>query len=122
MPRALIFLGCWSFVLWLLARDTHKRTGVSSAIWIVVAWVSIIASRSVSSWFGFGGAVDQAQAYDEGSAVERLVYFLLIAVGVLILARRGATIGVLFKHNRCLVWFFLYWLASALWSEHALVA
>jgi hypothetical protein len=111
------------YILWQLVRDTRRRAGVSGAVWSVVIWAAMIGSRPISTWFNFfGGAGGQAEAYDEGSPVERLVYFALIAYGLLTLYRRHVSLREVIRSNRWLSVFFLYWLCSVVWSDAPFVS
>jgi exopolysaccharide production protein ExoQ len=123
MSQQAALLLTFFYILWLLAQDVRRRPGLSKAVWLAVFWVVIIGSRPVSTWFSFsGGAGGQAEAYDEGNPVERLVYFFLIGAGMFVLARRGVQWKDVMRSNRWLFVFFLYWGASILWSDAPFVA
>ena len=121
MNKTIALIGCWTFIVWLLALDTRRREGVSKSLWIVVAWVAIIGSRSVSSWFGLGGAHDQAQTYDQGNPIERMVYFLLIGAGVMVLIQRKVSLARFFRQNQWVTMLFGFWLLSLAWSDAPLI-
>jgi len=44
-------------ILWLFVMDKKRRSGISSALWLVVIWVSILASRRASEWLAGGTAL-----------------------------------------------------------------
>src|ERR1700751_3150618 len=69
--------------LFYLNRDKSVRT--SRALWISVIWLWIFGSRSVSLWLS-GGSPDPSA---EGTSIDTLVYSLLLASGIVVLARRG---------------------------------
>lgn len=120
MPPQLALIGCWAFVLFWLVRDARRRGKVSFGAWNVALWVALIGSRPVSTWFDFGGG--GAEAYDEGNPFERMVYFVLIFNGLVILFRRGVKLGLAVQANRWLFVFFLYWACSVLWADIPIVA
>lgn len=110
------------YILWLSVRDARRRAGVSGIVWIVVIWAAMIGSRPVSTWFSFFSSGGQAEAYDEGSPVERLVYFALIALGMFTLYRRQVSMREVMRSNQWLVIFFGYWLCSVVWSDAPFVS
>jgi hypothetical protein len=111
------------YILWLFVRDIRIRFGVSGAVWAVVIWVAMIGSRPVSTWFMVsGGDGGQAVAYDEGSPIERLVYFALIALGLFTLFWRNVSLREIIGANQWLAVFFLYWLCSVVWSDAPLIS
>ena len=63
-------------ISWLLIRDSRRRPGLSTGLWLVVLWVTMIGSRSVSTWFYYSGDMAVAQSYDAGTPGERAVYFV----------------------------------------------
>ncbi len=114
----LLFLG---LVVWLWKRDVQRRPSVSSASWIVVAWVVVCASRPVSEWFQSGQAAT-VDAYLEGSPADRATFLVLIAIGIFVLMQRQVAFGKLIQSNRWLFIFYAYCLASVLWSDYPFVA
>lgn len=117
---ALIFV---AFSVWLLASDIRRREGLSKALWVVVFWIALLGSRPVTSWFGesyqSGGL---AQSYDEGNPIERMVYLVLIAFGLMVLRRRRVRLLQFARENRWLFVFLLYWSCSILWADSPLIA
>src|ERR1700694_3193300 len=84
IPQLVLFVSL--FLFWKLIRwDVRQRKGVSAAIWIPTLWVGIIASRSLSHWVGFGGGEDSL----EGSPLDRLFYFGMIFLALVVVHRRG---------------------------------
>jgi len=112
-----------AYILGLFFIETRRRTGLSGALWSVVIWAVVIGSRPVSTWFSFGGAgASAAEGYDSGNALERWIYFILIAYGLLTLWRRGVRWGEVIRSNPWLFLFFLYWGLSVVWSEVPFIA
>jgi O-antigen ligase len=58
----------------------------------------------------------------EGSPVDRAVFSVLIAIGVIILARRGSRIMPLLRDNLPILLYFGYCLISIAWSDYGFVA
>ncbi len=107
---------------WLLRRDVRRRTGVSRGLWVVVLWVIMVSSRSVSMWFNYGGYTMEAESYDSGNPIERATYFLFIAIGAYILYRRRLSLGEVIRANRWIFVFYLFWMFSTLWADSTLIA
>ena len=105
------------YILWLFVNETRRREGVSWSVWAVVVWVTMLGSRSVSTWFDYGGDATVAQGYDEGSPLERTVYFALILYLLVVLMRRGVRWGEVMASNTWLLAFFFYWGLSVLWAD-----
>ncbi len=112
--------GC--YILWLFLNDARRRQGISPALWSVVAWITLLGSRPVSTWFSVGGGEGSAESYDEGNPFERSVYFVLILHGVIVLARRGVRLREVIAANGWLFAFFLFWGLSILWADASFVA
>jgi len=105
--------------LFLLDRDPRART--SKALWLPVLWLSLAASRMaiLSAAFGVNiGEASSAQEMLEGSPFERFVFSVLVAISLIVLARRGWKVGRLLSANGAIVLFLLYCGASMLWSDH----
>src|SRR5436190_11655874 len=122
MTRQLALLICVSFIAWLFARDRRLRPMTSGALWIPLVWILIIASRPVSFWIGGGILIDKPDDYVDGSPVDRNVFFLLIATGLVVLFRRGVNWSDLIGNNRCLFAFFFFCGISAIWSDYPFVS
>src|SRR6266581_3098608 len=106
--------------LFLLDRDRTPR--VSPALWIPVAWVFLAGSRMVSEWLEPARAMQSADQYLEGSPLDPLVLTGLLAAGLAVLVARGPRAGTLLRANGPILFFFLYCVLSALWSDYPDVA
>ncbi len=106
--------------LFYLDRDRTSR--VSKGLLVPFLWLLIIASRPVSMWFQSGPTVSQEQAYEEGSPIDAAVYGCLIALGLVVLSRRGARVRQYLGANPAIVLFLLYCGVSIAWSDYSFVA
>jgi hypothetical protein len=94
MPPQLASLVCIIFIGGLFWLDRDRKARTSGALWLPVLWLTIIASRTASSWmaiFGFGNvasSMNSAQAYLEGSPFDASFYAVLTALGVIVLLQR----------------------------------
>src|SRR2546430_7198010 len=85
--------------------------------------MAMIGSRPVSTWFStVGGTGAQAEAYDEGNPIERVIYFVLIAHGLFTLNRRSVSLREIIIANKWMAVFFVYWLFSIMWSDAPLIS
>ena len=122
MPRQLALITCVVFVLWLLARDRKLRPMSSGALWLPLLWLVIIGTRPVSYWFGAGLRVETPDDYLDGSPFDRIVFLLLLAMGIVVLVRRGVDWRRIFLSNRWVFAFFLYCAVSIIWSDYPFVS
>jgi exopolysaccharide production protein ExoQ len=110
-----VALVVWLIFLWFLLRLSKDRTQ-SAALWLPVIWLLIISSRLPSQWLSpHDGSL--AQAFEEGSALDRTVYLSLIVIGLGVLGRRSPQWGEIVSLNFALVLFLLFALASVTWSD-----
>jgi exopolysaccharide production protein ExoQ len=106
------------YIAWLFALEIRRRGSTSSTLWVVVLWAALIGSRPVASWFNVDSNVwSAAAAYDQGDPLERMVYSVLIVLGLVILAKRNVRIERVIRANKWLIVFFLYWGLSAFWAD-----
>jgi exopolysaccharide production protein ExoQ len=111
--------------LFMFGRDPEART--SKALWIPVLWLLISGSRPVSLWLaiaGFGNAVSLAspEQYLDGSPVDRLVFAILLAAGLIVLIGRRRQVGAFLRANGPILLFFSYCALSTFWSDYTFVA
>jgi O-antigen ligase len=110
------------FVPALLARDARERPHPSSPVWLVLAWVVLVASRPATSWlFGPDPTLDLPGSRDDGRPLEALVYLSLIVAGVMVLLRRSVSWGTVVAQNGWLVALYVFWLTTVLWSDYPLI-
>ena len=111
-----VALVVWLIFLWFLLRLSKDRTQ-SAALWLPVIWLLIISSRLPSQWLNADSGSSVAQAFEEGSALDRTVYLSLIVIGLGVLGRRSPQWGEIVSRNFALVLFLLFALASVTWSD-----
>lgn len=103
---------------WLIKRDVARREGISGAIWIPTIWMAIIGSRPVSMWVGFGGGSSTM----DGSPLDGLIFFILIAAAYIVLSRRGLNWSVVIAENWPIFLFYGFLLVSVLWANSSFVS
>ncbi|HEX2712748.1 MAG TPA: hypothetical protein VHM88_11060 [Candidatus Acidoferrales bacterium] len=106
--------------LFVLDRDPRART--SRALWVPLAWLTIIATRPVSLWLGMAPPLEVPDQYLEGSPLDAAVFAGLLAIGLIVLASRGRQVATLIRANWPILLFFLYCAISTLWSDYPIVA
>lgn len=107
-----------ALVIFLFRRDFRERPEVTGAIWLPTVWIFIIASQPVSTWLAVLGLPTLGgTTVEEGSSLDALVFFALIASGIFVLARRQIRLSEIVQNNRWLVAFLLYCLLAVLWSD-----
>src|SRR6267143_2078685 len=113
---------CGLFILALFLLERDRKSGVSSALWIPVAWLSISASRFVAQWLGgvqSGEAVDQ---YVEGNPLDASIFVGLMAAGLGVLLARRKPARTFLGANGPLLVFFFYCAVSVLWSDYPFIS
>jgi O-antigen ligase len=101
--------------LFYLNRDKSART--SKALWIPVIWFWILGSRSVSIWLGISSLRPTVDQLEEGSPTDAVVFGLLLASGLLVLARRRRLSVLVIKGHWPIIVYFAYCLMSVVWSD-----
>lgn len=119
MNPSIATLICVAGIAGLFFLDRDKSIHTSPGLWLTVAWIWIIGSRSVSDWFGLTPA---NQSAGEGSPFDAAVFGILLILAIIVLIRRGRiTVDCLKKSWPVLV-YFAYCLLSVLWSDFADIA
>lgn len=108
-------------ILGLFALDRDRSHLTSKALWIPVLWLLIGASRPVSAWLQVAPP-SSADAYLDGSPVDRFVFTCLLAAGLIVLFTRANRVGTLLRENQLILLFFGYCAVSVLWSDYPDVA
>lgn len=117
MPPIVALALCLVGILVLLWRESRVRPGVSAASWIPTLWLLILGSRSVGQWLHLTAPVDAADAYVDGSPVDRMVFLFLMVSSVVVLVYRRFALGRLVMQNKIWVLFFVYCGLSVAWSD-----
>jgi exopolysaccharide production protein ExoQ len=102
------------FGLFWLDRDRTVRT--SKALWLPVIWIWIVGSRPVSAWLGITSTEGASQIL-EGSPLDRAIYQVLLAIGIIVLIGRKSRTSALLRANWPIILYFSYCLLSVLWSD-----
>ncbi len=108
---------CIWFIVHCFRQDFRENEEASSALWVPLLWMFLAGSRYVSSWLSLGGPGDSGVSYDEGSPVDRLVFFALLMAGLVILKRRRLNWGQILSCNKLLATYVFFCLISILWSD-----
>jgi exopolysaccharide production protein ExoQ len=123
LPPQLVLLVILGGIFYLFRRDFRQKPNVTSAIWLPIVWLLIIASRPVTQWLAiFGVPIGGTISLEEGSSLDALVFLGLIASGVYVLRNRGIKLHDVVKENRWLMAFFLYCFLAIFWSDYPVVS
>jgi exopolysaccharide production protein ExoQ len=110
---------CFGVAILVLSRLARNNTRpVSWALWIPLAWLLIGSSRPLSEWFL---GLQQGANYEEGTPLDRTVLTILLALGLYVLYQRMPRVKAILRANLPIILFFLYCLASVLWSDFPFV-
>jgi exopolysaccharide production protein ExoQ len=122
MPPRLASLLTVIFIAFLFRRDMRERPNVTGALWLPTAWLFIIGSRYVSQWLALFGILPDGSSVEEGSPLDAVVFFSLIAAGLYVLTRRGVNFSDFAANNRLLTLFLIYCFLAITWSDYPLVS
>lgn len=109
-----------SFILAALIIDMRQKPYKPIALWVPLIWYALVTSRNVSYWIDVSPQKRFMPAdYLSGNPIDRMVYSILITVGILIVIKRRACLVQIVRSNKWLFAFFCYMGISILWSEYA---
>jgi exopolysaccharide production protein ExoQ len=120
-PLLAAFLTC-AFIVFLFTRDSREKPNITGALWIPLLWLLIISSRFVSEWLNLFGFHLGAASLEEGSPLDAMVCFVLMAAGFYVLHQRQVSLSKIVRNNQWLTIFLLYCFVSILWSDFPIVA
>jgi O-antigen ligase len=100
--------------LFFLARDKTVRT--SSALWLPVIYLWIVGSRVPTVWLGLSAPVG-TDAQLDGTPLDRLIFTMLLVVGLIVLVTRSSKTIATLRGNWPIFIYLGYCLASVLWSD-----
>jgi exopolysaccharide production protein ExoQ len=116
---ASLVCACGIAGLFYLDRDSSVRT--SKALWLPVVYLWVVASRPLSAWLGIPPDYGTDIQLD-GSPVDRLFFAALLIAAICVLVHRGRRIFTFVNANLPILIYFLFCLASVLWSDFPGVA
>lgn len=114
-------LTCLVLVAFLFARDSGVRPMPSPALWIPFAWFVILGTRPLSAWFG-DRELDSADAFLEGSPLDRYTLVALILLGLIVVLRRKPEWYRVLGTNIWFAAFIGYCAISIVWSDFPFVS
>lgn len=104
---------------WFIRRDTRQRSGITPWLWIPTIWIGIISTKPLTSWLAIGGDGSTSM---EGSTVDAVFYFSLIALAFVALVKRGLDWGDVFRRNWPIFLLYGFFLISVLWANSSFVS
>jgi exopolysaccharide production protein ExoQ len=122
MPPSLALLLTLGFICFLYWRDLREASDVSHALWIPLVWFLITGSKFVSQWLTLLGIPVGSSSLEDGSPLDRLIFFSLILAGVYVLYQRRVTFAEFARSNVWLTAFLAYCFLAILWSDFQFVA
>lgn len=122
MPPIVASVFCAVGILALCLFEREQKIRISKALWIPVIWASLAVSKPVSQWLQSPGTTRLVSDQLEGNPVERAVFTVLVALGLLVLAGRGRKVLALLQMNGPILIFICYCALSTLWSDYPDVA
>lgn len=115
-------LAVWVVLLLaLLVFDPSREPKTSWALWIPIAWLFFEGSRLPSRWLNFSMTTSRMDALMSGNPLDRVVWFSLMLLALLVLFSRSFQWGNFFARNLALTAFLACALLSVIWSDFPLI-
>jgi O-antigen ligase len=122
MPRIVAAVVCLAVIAWLFRRDIREKPNVTSALWIPFFWVFISGTRFVSEWLDLFGLHVGGTSVADGSPVDAVFFFGIIAAGLYVLHQRQVNWSEFIRKNQWVAIYLAYCLLAVLWSDYPFVA
>jgi exopolysaccharide production protein ExoQ len=116
-PRLIAALFCAVFIICIFSFVRDRTVRTTKALWLAVLWLGTGASRNLSEWMHLSQP-DSADRYLEGSPVDRLYLFGLLAAGIVVLLGRKQQVRAVLRANNAILLYFCYCGISAVWSGY----
>lgn len=116
MGRIILFISLL-WILWAVTNDCKRRRAVSSGVWIVILWLFIHGTRSVTMWLG----LESSGSRDDGNPFEAAINLVLILAGLSVLWKRKVQFADIIQSNAWLFVFYAFWATSIAWSDYPLI-
>lgn len=130
MPPLLALILTFLLIAYLFQRESNRDYQPSLALWIPSIWLLILGSRAVTLWLNLSSssvymvdyAAKSSATLEDGSPLDRAVFFLLIVLSLGVLIKRRVSWGKIVRNNVWVILFFIYCGISIIWSDFAFVA
>jgi exopolysaccharide production protein ExoQ len=120
MPPVVATIICLASLGWLFRRDYLEKPNVTAALWLPFFWVFISGTRFVSEWLGIFGLHVGGSSVEEGSPVDAIFFFGIIAAGLYVLYRRQVNWSEFIRNNQWVTIYLAYCLLAVFWSDYPL--
>ena len=123
MPPQVALLLTLAFIAILFRRDVREKPNVTAALWLPFLWMVISPStRFLSQWLSIAGIHVGGVTVEDGSPIDAVFYFVLIASGMYVLNKRRVSIAAFVRNNRWVSIYLAYCLVAIAWSDFPFVA
>ena len=122
LPAPVALVGTLVFVFFLFWRDIRQRPPVTGALWLPVAWVLLMGSRSLAQWLYVFNFPVGLGSVEEGNPLDAMLYSSLIIAGVYVLSNRGVSLSEVIQDNKWIMVFLFYCFIAIVWSDYPFVS
>src|SRR5579863_585007 len=107
----------------LFYLDRGEKPRVSKALVIPTLWMILNTTHPLSFWLGMqpDARVGVAQAYVDGSPLDRNFILFLQLAALAVLLSKSAKVGQILRKNTLILLYFSFCLLSILWSDFPFV-
>jgi exopolysaccharide production protein ExoQ len=109
-------------IAWLFRRDFREKPNVTAALWLPFIWVFLSGTRYFSQWLNLFGLHVGGVSVEEGSPMDALLFFVLVALGLYVLHQRRVSLTEFVRNNQWVVVYLAYCLLAVAWSDHPFVS
>ncbi len=111
-------LVCTVLIIGLFILHLRRKSSSSPGVWLPTFWLILSASRVPTSWFNSQGPTGYEIDYLAGDPINRMILFILMILGLILVLRRRIDAQALISQNRWIFVLLLYALISTLWSPY----
>jgi O-antigen ligase len=116
MPPGIALLAYSILLLVFVWIDSRRAPKSSLTLWVPVLWLFFMGSRLPSQWLGTG-SMQVADAFAEGSPLDRFCFLVLMAVAAGVLATKRINWVGFLARNGAVALFLVFALVSVVWSD-----
>src|SRR4030095_14127404 len=123
MLPGLAAIVCIIFIIYVFRLNRRQNEPFSRGLLVPLVWMLLASSRYLSYWLKLGSYIEvDAFSVSEGSPIDRAAFFILMAIGIVVLFRRRVDWQATISRNSWVWLYFAFGAMSVVWSDFPFVA